>query len=306
MTQTQTLGGPGSTAAFHFNNDTFKFSPLNNAGGEQLTVTAVPIAQSSLNIAAPFTSEKCIPYKDYSDAAGVDTCVLFHVVCSGADCSTIRYQLLTSYFLPGDLPGINGPDFLKASNQPCPPPGKFFDQSIFLEYNPTGTDPTTKGGSGTPSCFVATYTSPGPATTSTVSVNSYFAGFFAPVDNIPTLNTAKVGATIPIKFQVFDATTNSPITAGLTYCNPLTTPCGPNTVAIRFVTAPSAECSSTTGADAVPLASGQSGLQFTGGVWQYNAQTKGLIKGCYRLEVSFPTGDPNQPAPVHTALFSFK
>lgn len=309
-TQTQTLGPPGTTATFTFDTDTYKFTPLNNTGLEQLTVSAVPIPQSSFSAGSLFPNETCVPYKDYSDSAGVRTCVLFHVVCSGTDCSTIIYTVATGYDLPLDLAatGIGGPDFLKASNQPCPPPGNFFDQSIFLSYNADIKDPTTKGGSGTPSCFVATYT-PGATpiiTTGTVSVNSYFVGFFPPIDNTPTLNTAKAGSTIPIIWELFDAS-NNPITptsgGGLTYC---TGTCGAGTVMIQFVPTTSGTCSAAATTDPVAATtSSQSGLQFVNGMWQFNAQTKNLSKGCYRLEVSFPTGT-TQPGPVHTALFSFK
>jgi hypothetical protein len=308
MTQTQTLGGPGTTTTFTFNTDTYKFTPLNNAGGEQLTVSAVLVPQSSFSAGSLFPNESCVPYGDYSAAAGVDTCVLFHVVCSGADCSTIQYQVATGYELPPDLPAIGGPDFLKASNQPCPPPNNFFDQSIFLSYIEDIKDPTTKGGSGTPSCFVATYTPGAPVIPpgGTVSVNSYFVGFFAPIDNIPTLNAAKAGSTIPIIWQLFDAS-NNPITptsgGGLTYC---TGTCGAGTVMIQFVPTTNGTCLAAPAADTVPAtSSGQSGLQFVNGMWQFNAKTLKTQIGCYLLEVSFPTGT-SQPGPVHTALFSFK
>jgi len=44
--------------------------------------------------------------------------------------------------------------------------------------------------------------------TVSINVNYTFVGFFQPIDNLPTLNSAKAGQTIPIKWQLKDASGN--------------------------------------------------------------------------------------------------
>jgi YVTN family beta-propeller protein len=313
-TQTKTLGGPGTQTVFTFNTDTYKITPVNNQGGEQLTVTAFLVPKSSFPTLAGFSNESCVPYADYTTAAGVDTCVEFQATCvtaSGSTCN-FQYQLATSYDLPADLPAIGGPDFLAAHGQPCILSAASTIQSIFLSYTVARTDPTTRGGSIGPTCYVATYTPSAPLiTTGGVSVNSYFVGFQPPIANPPVINDAKAGSTIPVIFQLFDAS-NNPITPGnlgLTYCDPTTSTCGPNTVSIKFVPI-ACGLIAATGSDAIGSTSAQSGLQFNpapANSWQFNFKTPKGLAGCQLLEVSFPTGStgPGPATPVETALFRF-
>lgn len=221
-TQTQTLGGPGTQAIFTFNTDTYKITGTNNQGGEQLTVTTFLVPANSFPFGEGglrgFSNETCVPYGDYS-APGPDTCVEFQAKCqlSATDttpCNFI-YLLATGYDLPADLSGgIGGPDFLVAHGQPCPLTSSSTVQSIFLSYEATIKDPTTKGGSKGPSCFVATYT-PGalPITTGTTST---FDGWEPPVSNTQ-LNQVKAGSVRRLKFQLFN-NLGIPVTQ-LSLCN---------------------------------------------------------------------------------------
>jgi YVTN family beta-propeller protein len=318
---TMTLGGPGTQTVFTFNGDFYKITGVNNQGGEQVTVTAFPVPKSSFPTLTGFSSETCVPYGDYSLAAGVDTCVEFQVHCQVSQTDTtpcnFTYLVATSYDLPPDLSGgIGGPDFLVAHGVNCTLSSASTVQSIFLSYSFARTDPTTRGGSRGPSCFVATYT-PGdaPITTGTVSVSGYFVGFQSPIGNPPIINDAKAGSTIPIIWQLFDANNNviTPSNVGLTYCsNADPSTCPANTVAIKFV--PIA-CGSIAAAasDTVAVTTSQSGLQFNpapANSWQFNVKTPKGLTGCQQLEVSFPTGTnaqttPGAATPVETALFRF-
>jgi hypothetical protein len=223
-TQTQTLGGPGTQAIFTFNTDTYKITGVTNQGGEQLTVTAFLVPASSFPTGGGegtglngFSTETCIPYGDYSKS--VDTCVEFQTTCltaGGMVCDFI-YLLATGYDLPADLielGGIGGPDFLVAHRQPCPLTSASTVQSIFLSYEATIKDPTTRGGSRGPSCFVATYT-PG-AQAITTGTTSSFDGWEPPVSNTK-LNQVKAGSVRRLKFQLFNNLGN-PVTH-LSLCN---------------------------------------------------------------------------------------
>ena len=224
--QTQTLGGPGTTATFTFNTDSYKITGQTNQGGEQLTITAFlvpansfPTGEGGLN---GFSNETCVPYGDDSASLGHDTCVEFQTHCqlSATDATPCNfiYLLATGYDLPADLSGgIGGPDFLVAHGQPCPLTSTSTVQSIFLSYEATIKDPTTRGGSKGPSCFVATYT-PGalPITTGTTSA---FDGWEPPVSNT-ALNQVKAGAVRRLKFQLFN-NLGIPVTH-LSLCNSFT------------------------------------------------------------------------------------
>jgi hypothetical protein len=180
-TQTQTLGPAGTTTTYVFNTDTYKITPLDNtANGQSLTVTAFTIPKSlfpaSLTAGLPpplNADETCVPYGDYSTI--VDTCVEFQTDYSPP---AFLYALATGYDLPADLPAIGGPDFLVAHGKPCPLTAFSTVMSIFTSYEPGTKDPTTRGGSRGPSCFVATY-NPTAAVITTTGVG--FKGWGPPV-----------------------------------------------------------------------------------------------------------------------------
>jgi YVTN family beta-propeller protein len=317
---TLTLGPPGTTATFTFNTDTYKLTGVTNQGSEQVTVTAFPVPKSSFPTLTGFSSETCVPYGDYSLAAGTDTCVEFQVHCqvSATDTTPCNfvYEVATGYDLPTDLSGgIGGPDFLVAHGVNCTLTSASTVQSIFLSYEATIKDPTTRGGSKGPSCFVATYTPGDAPITGTISVNGYFVGFQSPIGNPPVINDAKAGSTIPIIWQLFDAHNNAitPSNVGLTYCsNADPSTCPANTVAIKLVPIACGSIAAA-GSDTVTATTSKSGLQFNpapANSWQFNMQTSKGLTGCQLLEVSFPTGTnaqttPGAATPVETALFRF-
>jgi len=310
--QTVILGPPGTTTTLRYNTDTYKITGVNNVGGEQLTVTAFLTPSSSFPTGEGgipgFTNETCIPYGDYSTAMGVDTCVEFQAHCQVSPtnltpCNFI-YLLATGYALSADLSaGIGGPDFLVAHGVDCPLTSSSNVQSIFLSYEPTVTDPTTKGGSRGPSCFVATYTPGAPPITN--GSTTRFKGFGTPVVNT-ALNTVKAGAARPLSFQLFDVLGN-PVT-NLSLCNSInqiTNTCTDPTVPANSpwvylstfgVSCPS-NVSTNLGTDTL-TSSGNSGLQNLGGgnyqiIWKTQKSWQGQ---CGNVSLSFSSGLTIVPA----------
>lgn len=300
ISQTQTLQ-PGQQSIYPAGNDNSKWTPGNtSAGGELLTVTAVPILQSAFDTIHPpgFPYESCVPYKDFTDANnGVHTCIGFQTSCaqgtaSTNDCSTLPYTVETNYDLPDDLPATGGPDFLVFHGQPCPPAVGSTAQSIFLEYSATRTDPkNTGGGSGVGSCFVATYTPGAPPISGTVK-SSQFIGFQSPVSDTD-LNLIKAGSTVPLSFQVFDAS-GSPM-SGLAYCQG--TGCTGNWV--NLSTFPINPCpadnSPNTSTDLLPA--DNSGFKdLGGGNYQFLWKTVKSSRGCVNVVATFSFGLVVAPA----------
>lgn len=304
QSQTKILGGPGTTTTFTFNTDAYKLTGVTNHGGEQVTVTAFLIAASTFPSLTGFSSETCIPYGDYSAAMGHDTCVEFQVHCqvSATDATPCNflYLLATGYDLPADLSGgIGGPDFLVAHGVDCLLTSSSMVQSIFLSYEATVKDPTTRGGSLGPSCFVATYTpSAAPITTGT---RSRFVGFESPVSNT-ALNLVKAGSARPLQFQLFDNLGN-PVT-NLSLCNSFT-PTSSGNVCADSPTVPTPWVNLTsfgiacpnssainTSTDGTVLFPGNSGLQNNGGGnYQLNWKTqKGWSGFCANVVVTFNSG----------------
>jgi hypothetical protein len=298
--QTQTLE-PGVTAVYPAGNDNSKWTPSNNQGGELLTVTAVPILRSVFDATPPtsFPGESCVPYADFSAAnGGQDTCVEFQAVCaqgtaSSNDCETFLYQLTTNYDLPPDQSAIGGPDFLVLHGATCPQTS-LLNQSIFLEYGVSRTDPHTTAGGGGISCFVATFRPNAPPITgppgTTVS-KSQFVGWESPVvDN--QLNMVKAGSTRPLKFQWFDPP-GSP-NPNLTWCpNTAGTGCTAPWVNLQYFFVLCPAQSGTVANTATDISSpGNSGFQnLGGGNYQMNWQTQKPWKGsCANVEATFSNG----------------
>ena len=300
-TQTQTLGGAGTTTTYIFNTDTYKITPLDNtANGNSLTVTAFTVPASLFpasfiaGLPPPLNAgETCIPYGDYSTI--IDTCVEFQ-----ADYlpPVFPYSLATGYDLPADLAAIGGPDFLVAHGQACPLTAFSTVTSIFTSYEPGTKDPTTRGSSRGPSCFVATYT-PTAAVITTTGVG--FKGWGAPVVNT-AVNQVKAGSTRPLTFQFFDSLGNPVL--NLAYCNtpdPVTpgaclnpvltaTPTAPwiNFIAVPIPCTANAVNSAT---DLTVNAAGNSGFQNNGGGnYQLNWKTQKGLTGCANVQATYSTG----------------
>lgn len=293
--QTKTLGGPGTTTTFTFNTDTYKITGLDNQGGEQLTVDAFAVPASLFPTFTGFPGETCVPYADYS-TGGVDTCIEFQVHCQNPNLTTcdFNYLVATGYDLPADLSGgIGGPDFLVAHGVNCLLTSGSSVESIFLSYEAGIKDPTTRGGSRGPSCFVATYHPS--ATPITTGVG--FVGWQAPVVNTD-LNQVKAGSTKPLLFQFFDSL-GHPVT-NLAFCNSFTgTVCNDNPAVLApwiNISSFGIGCPNGTpvnpATDGTLSAAGNSGFQNNGGgSYQLNWKTQKAWKGyCANVQVTYFTG----------------
>jgi CSLREA domain-containing protein len=112
-----------------------------------------------------------------------------------------------------------------------------------------------------------------------------FTGFASPVNDAPTLNLAKAGQTIPLKWHLADAS-GHPITH----------------LESVSVAVTSLDCSAGTSTDAIEeYTRGTSGLQNLGdGYYQYNwATPKGYARSCRTMSLDLGDGI------AHTALFQF-
>jgi len=147
QTITQTNLPPNQFTTFNFGSYLYKVQP--DVGIDTLSVTEVPTDPGSFSGGPNFPSAQCIIY----DSTG-GKCVVFHAQCTGATCSIVNYQVVTSYDVPSGPP-IANPGFLKATGQDCEP-GITFDSNIITQFLQTRNDPTTKGSSRPSfSCFVA-------------------------------------------------------------------------------------------------------------------------------------------------------
>jgi hypothetical protein len=310
LSQTHTLE-PGITTTYQVGADLHKVTPINNLGGESLTVTLVPVFESDFDAVRPadFPTESCIPFADLTQAAGgVHTCGEWQSFCtqgtaSSNDCTTMVVVVVEDYGLPSDLPAIGGPDFLLKHLVGCPPPNNGFDMSIFLEYSVNPLDPGTKG-SGIPSCYVVTHTPGAPPITSgtvTGAPSSKFVGFSAPVDDVE-LNQVKAGSTLPLKFSL-----NNPPITGLTLC-PNTTGTGCTTPWVNFAVFPiscpnAAAVNTATDTTTLSVLSNSGLLDQGGGNYQLNWKTVKGWTGCATVVLTF---DPTIGiAPVAPANFQF-
>lgn len=120
------------------------------------------------------------------------------------------------------------------------------------------------------------------------SVHYNFAGFFAPIDPLPTLNVARPGRTVPIKWQLTDANGNF-VSDLASFASLFSTP-------IACDAAPSAiveEEVSATGGTVLRYDS-------TTNQFVYNWQTSSAWTGCRLLQLTLKDGTQ------HFAKFSFK
>ena len=114
-----------------------------------------------------------------------------------------------------------------------------------------------------------------------------FTGFFAPVDNPPTVNRANAGQTIPVKWRLTDQD-------GVPVSDP---------ASFVSVTSGSTACDPGDPIDTIETYSGSSGLQYHGdGNWQFNWQTPSSYAGqCRIMRLNLADGDTGR-----TASFQFK
>jgi len=114
-------------------------------------------------------------------------------------------------------------------------------------------------------------------------VISVFTGFFAPVDNAPTLNVVQAGGAVPIKFSLGGD-------RGLAILAP-----GSPVVA-------TIDCSASAPVDDIEttVAASSSGLQYGSNQYSYVWKTTKGSTGCRQVDVKLVDGTS------HVALFKFK
>ena len=157
---------------------------------------------------------------------------------------------------------------------------------------PLASTVSTNVGTAQAGTFTVSLTGSDTAGNSRTVVCSYtvgyrFEGFFAPVDNLPTVNKANAGQAIPIKWRITDYN-------GVGISDP---------ASFVSVTSGSTSCSPTDPLDDVETYSGNSGLQYHGnGNWQFNWKTPKSYAGqCRVMRLNLADGDTS-----HTAEFRFK
>jgi hypothetical protein len=121
------------------------------------------------------------------------------------------------------------------------------------------------------------------------NVQYSFIGFFAPIDNLPVLNSVKAGQTIPVKWQLKDVNGNLISDIGSLAANGLVS--GPIACNATDLTLPVEETLSSPGATV---------FRFDGAQFIYNWQTLKSYTGCRLLQVTLTDGTQ------HFAKFQFK
>lgn len=122
--------------------------------------------------------------------------------------------------------------------------------------------------------------------TAPTAVGYAFGGFSAPVNDAPTINEARAGQTIAVKWRLTDAA-GAPIADSTSFVS---------------LTSSSASCDPSDATDAIETYSGGSGLQYLGdGTWQFNWKTPKAYAGqCRVMTLTLADGT------AYSALFRFK
>jgi len=107
-----------------------------------------------------------------------------------------------------------------------------------------------------------------------------FTGFFAPIDNQPTVNTGKAGAGIPVKWNLMRSSDGTPTGSLVPVADTY------SFVSITSVTTGGAACKGSP--DDIEVYTGSSGLQYLGsGNWQFNWATLSSYKGnCVQMSLN--------------------
>lgn len=119
------------------------------------------------------------------------------------------------------------------------------------------------------------------------TVGYVFTGFFQPIDNLPTVNKANAGQTIPVKWRITDYN-------GVGISTP---------ASFVSITSGSTSCSPSDPIDVLETYSGSSGLQYQGnGNWQFNWSTPKSYAGqCRVMRLNLADGNTSR-----IAEFQFK
>jgi hypothetical protein len=289
--------------------DKYVITPLNNVGGENLTITPVLVRRTNTTPPpTPFSAggmfpstTTCAPYDDFTDA-GPDVCVEFQSTCDDSalplasqDCGGTNpffYNLAIHYNLASSFSVVGGVSLLKAEGSGCPTSG--FNKNILTGYS-ASNDPLPTGGTGGHSCFVSAFD---PTVSGVVNEYQTFVGFQSPVSN-STTNIVNSGSSVPLTWQQFqiDSTGGVGPNTTMTLCS--TSPCTDNTL---IVAAYPIRCPGSPNALTNSFPGGSSLQNFGGGSYQFNLQTVKGSKGCFKVALSYGSGAVELPS----ALFQFK
>ena len=290
---------PGVTVSLQVGpNNLYKFKPLDNAGGESLTITAVSLLESDFDNFGSST-ESCVPVRNFSQNA--HTCIEFQHDCkvppSGSACSPFHYQVVFAYDLPTDLPAIGGPDWGLTHGVDCPLGAGQFVQSIFVAFLVNKVDPTHIGGDTGPSCNAPEWTPTATPITSATGATG-FVGFFPPVSNT-SLNTIEAGSTEPLKWEQLDRF-GAPVT-NLTLCTGAT--CTTPWVKIQStpIVCPGSSGTVTAGLTNLPGTFMNQG----GGFYHFNWNTNLNSTGCVAVVLIFDFAPTTEVVVVSRANFRF-
>jgi hypothetical protein len=117
-----------------------------------------------------------------------------------------------------------------------------------------------------------------------------FNGFHAPIDNLPVINNAKAGQTIPVKWRIIYTVGGGDVSDPISFTS---------------LSSNAVSCSSVQGGPESPVeeyAAGSSGLQYLGGgEWEFAWKTpKTYANSCREMILTLKDGS------THKALFKFK
>jgi hypothetical protein len=119
-----------------------------------------------------------------------------------------------------------------------------------------------------------------------VTVHGFgWGGFYQPVDNLPVVNVARSGSSVPVKFNVYGE-------GGLVI---------DDVAAIASVSPVKVDCANGATLDTIEVTtSGGTSLRWTGTQFVFNWQTPKQPGTCWRLDVTLQDGS------VHSANFALK
>jgi hypothetical protein len=298
--------------------DDLQVAPRNSAGGDTLTVTAVPIPAGPLSldnwgtdffgiegplpVEPPFGQQRfsatnyanlaCVPYSDFS-SAGNPGCVELELDCPAADSDGCQFVYNATADFNIDklsLPnGIGGAHFLgqhdgnpAGYNGQCPTTG--FNVDIIESYTATVPDPITGGGRGN-SCFVTAFDPTATVVPPGTTVSNFF-GFEFPVSDTK-VNPIFVPLPVPLSWDYHDSSGN-PIN-NLTLCkNSSGTGCTAPWVYLSLTALTQTTACQTVASSSSPLPSlFNSGLlNFGKGEYSFVWNTATKVKGLSGCQVS--------------------
>jgi hypothetical protein len=294
---------PGVTVSVPVGSNEYRFKPINNVGGESLTITAVPIQESIFNNTDPTgQADTCAPVKDFSAAAGADTCMEFQTECRQGnapmdDCATFQYQVKWIFDLPSDRLAIGGPDWGINHDLSCPLVAGQFPESIFAGYSVSKTDPVYSGGDHKKSCNAPEWTTTAPVITTAAG----FVGFEPPVSNTE-LNRIEAEQTVPLKWNLSDRF-GTPV-PNLTLCTDPTAGC---TVPWVMLQSTRIACPGKKTPKTVSLKLLDGDFKNRGnGEYRFNWETDEDSRGCVTVVLNFELASGAALVTVSPANFKFK